>query len=152
VHAILSAIRGIYAILKYHPQIVKDSQQNGDGCLSIIIEALSPKSIHIPAYNQKVRMAAFKCFELLLKNFNEFYRLQDEGNDRMGVDIERKQVNIPYTNIISGVLTAIESEKDPRNLLLSFELTRIVLRLLGNDKEAYQTLKPFSEDIFENIS
>lgn len=59
---------------------------------------------------------------------------------------------IPYSTIVSAVLTAIESEKDPRNLLISFELTRLVLSLLGNDEESMKTLEPFIEEIFENIS
>lgn len=50
------------------------------------------------------------------------------------------------------MITAIESEKDPRNLLISFELPRILLNLLGRDETSFETLSPFSEEIFENVS
>lgn len=54
--------------------------------------------------------------------------------------------------MVSAVLTAIEAEKDPRNLILSFELTRLILAKLGNDEASVKTIEPFLEEIFENIS
>jgi DNA repair/transcription protein MET18/MMS19 len=154
VHWVLPSLRAIHAIIKYHPLTVKSSQQNGDGCLTIILGGMAPESMHIPAYNQKVRITAFKCFEHLMNNYNEFFKLQGE-DIKMEVDNgnpEAKPIKIPYTNVISAVLTAIESEKDPRNLLLSFELTRVVLKMVGNDENSFKTIEPFIEEIFENIS
>lgn len=118
------------------------------------MSGISPESIHIPAYNQKVRITAFKLYEHLLNNYNEFFKLQKEDS-KMDVDnasAETKSVMIPYTNVISAVLTAIESEKDPRNLLLAFELTRVVLKIVGRDEDSFRTIEPFIEEIFENIS
>lgn len=60
VHCVLPAMRAIYDILKYHPVVVKESQTLGDGCLTVLLTGISSPSIHIPAYNQKVRMMAYK--------------------------------------------------------------------------------------------
>lgn len=59
---------------------------------------------------------------------------------------------IPYSTLISAVLTGLESEKDPRNLVISFELTRLILHMFGNDERFNKTISPFLEEIFENIS
>lgn len=154
VHCVLQAIRAIYALVKYHSTEVKQSQNNGDGCLNIIIAGISPPSIHIPAYNQKVRIIAFKCYQYILNNYWEFFKLQSVDCDISKEDgtNEDSSLLIPYSSIISAVLTAIESEKDPRNLVVSFELTRLILSILGNDEQSIPTIEPFLEEIFENIS
>lgn len=100
VHCVLSALRGINALLKYHPLIVKQSQRDGDRCLSIIVSSLAPTNIHIPAYNQKVRSEALRCLETLLNNYTEFFKLQDLKRDDMEVDGD-SSVKIPYVDIIS---------------------------------------------------
>ena len=97
---------------------------------------------------------AFKCYETILNSYNEFFKLQENEVPRAenGFTQTGNPVLIPYSTIVSSVLTAIESEKDPRNLLISFELTRLVLSILGNDEASMKTLEPFIEEIFENIS
>ena len=154
VHCVLQAIRAIYALIKYHSEEVKQSQNKGDECLSIIINGISSPSIHIPAYNQKVRIIAFKSYEYILNNYREFFKVQRNEEDISKEDGTNDCSNllIPYSTIISAVLTAIESEKDPRNLIVSFELTRLILSILGNDEKYLSTIEPFLEEIFENIS
>ena len=97
-------------------------------------------------------MAALKCYEQLLNGYQEFFKLQDQNGEEMEVEIDNKPIKIPYTNIISAVMTAVESEKDPRNLLVSFELSRLVLKILSVDENSFKTIEPFVEEIFENIS
>lgn len=60
VHCVLPAIKAIHGILKFHSESVKLSQEEGEGCLLVLLNGISSPSIHIPAYNQKVRMFAFK--------------------------------------------------------------------------------------------
>lgn len=151
----LPAIRSIHALLKFHARYVKDSQSKGDGCLTTLLSGISSPSIHIPAYNQKVRMCAFKCYEYVLNNYKEFFEVdnptQVDNHQQDGTE-NSNAVTIPYSTIVSAVLTAIESEKDPRNLLVSFELTRLILNILGNDDTSVKIIEPFLEEIFENIS
>ena len=59
---------------------------------------------------------------------------------------------IPYSTLVSAILTAIESEKDPRNLIESFKLTYLILSKFGNDPVSSKTIEPFLDEIFENIS
>lgn len=148
----LPSIRAIQALLKYHSLQIKESQKNGDKCLSILLNGISSPSIHIPAYNQKVRIVAFRCYQIILTSYTEFFKLDDENMEVDSDAGDDKNVMIPYSTIVSTVLTAIESEKDPRNLLLSFELSRLVLSILGNDDASIKILEPFIEDLFENIS
>lgn len=132
----MQAIRAIYALIKYHSNEVKQSQNKGDEWLNIIIAGISPPSIHIPAYNQKVRIIAFKSYEYILNNYREYFKLESVDSDISKEDgtNQNSSLLIPYSTIISAVLTAIESEKDPRNLIVSFELTRLILSILGNDE------------------
>jgi DNA repair/transcription protein MET18/MMS19 len=110
-----------------------------------------PKNVHIPAYNQKVRMAGFKCFETLLSNYTEFFKLE-QSPEEMDVEDQASSHLIAWTDLISAVLNSIENEKDPRNLLVTFELTRLLLTKLGNDQAGYRTISPFIDDLFENVS
>ena len=99
-------------------------------------------------------MAAFKCYEVILNNYDEFFEYTQANNNMVTDDSSKaaNSVKIPYSNIISAISTAIESEKDPRNLVVSFSLTSQILAKFGNSDEGEETLKPFLEDIFENIS
>ncbi len=57
-------------------------------------------------------------------------------------------VNIEESFFISSVLSAIEGEKDPRNILLCFDL---IYQLIRNFHEK-EILKPFLEEIFDKVS
>lgn len=150
-HCILPSLRGMHALLKFHSQVVKQSQRDGEGCLRIVINSLSPGCIHIPSYKQKIRSEALRLLETLLNKYNEFFKLQEENMNE--VDLSDSDIyRIPYVDIISCVVSAIDNEKDPRNLLVSFELPRILLFLLGKDEHSFKTLEPFCNDIFENIA
>ena len=154
VHWVLPSMKAIYGLLKYHPESVKSSQQSGDQCLTKLLTGISSPSIHIPAYNQKVRIVAFKWYETILLQYNEFFKLQD---DDVVMDITNETSSdesktIPYSTLVSAILTAIESEKDPRNLIESFKLTYLILSKFGNDPVSSKTIEPFLDEIFENIS
>lgn len=144
----LPGIRSIHAILKFHSSVVKESQRQGDRCLSIILEGISSPNLHIPAYAQKVRNVAYRCFETILNNYSEFLSIDTKENGTNQGD----RGLISYTTVVSAVLTAIEGEKDPRNLILSFDLSRLVLLHLGNSDEGVAVLNPFLEEIFDIIS
>lgn len=101
-------------------------------------------------------MTAFKCYETILLNYQEFFKFEvdnmqlDISTSDIGIDNDK--VLISYTTIISAVLSGIETEKDPRNLVVTFELMRLVLHMFGNSEKSLKTIEPFLEEIFENIS
>jgi len=84
-----------------------------------------------------------------MNDYTEFLHTDPISSD---VGENTQSNTIPYTNIVSTVLTAIESEKDPRNLIMSFELSRLLLHQLGNSDSGIVILQPFMEEIFEIIS
>ena len=56
---------------------------------------------------------------------------------------------------INAVLSGIENEKDPRNLVISYDLIYFILRIYASNVEdinQISMIKPFLEDIFDKVS
>ncbi len=52
------------------------------------------------------------------------------------------------TTFISAVLSAVDEEKDPRNLLLTYDLLYMILKQFTSP----EVIKPFIDEIFDKIS
>jgi hexokinase len=72
--------------------------------------------LHVPAYNFKTRNVVFKIYQSFLLNRDQLL----------------SQVEHPAT-YISAVLSGIDEEKDPRNLLITYDLLYFMLREYAND-------------------
>ncbi len=70
-----------------------------------IFKALNAENFNIPAYPQETRLICYEIFEFLLENFKEYL-------------LEKTKT----PEFLQLVLDAIESEKDPRNILKMFSL------------------------------
>lgn len=60
----------------------------------------------------------------------------------------------PFT-YISAILSGIDEEKDPRNLLITYDLLYYLLRQYGSNIEdvaSIGVIKPFIDEIFDKIS
>ncbi|ORX84015.1 ARM repeat-containing protein [Anaeromyces robustus] len=78
----------------------------------------------IPGYQQTVRQIIFKIYELLADKYLEDLRSIED-------------IFVP------GFVQAVESEKDPRNIMVIFKIIKIIVDELN--------YKPYVEDIFELI-
>lgn len=97
----------------------------------------SSPDLHVPAYQQKVRSAVYKLYQTYILHKKV---LLDQVDPQL---------------YINSVLSAIENEKDPRNLIISYDLLFFILRNFASnpDDEAQKELiDPFLEDIFDKIS
>ena len=54
------------------------------------------------------------------------------------------------TQYISAVLSGIQEEKDPRNLIITYDLIYFIMRTFGQQKT--NLIEPFIEDVFDKIS
>jgi len=76
-----------------------------------LLRGVSSPALHLPSYNQKTRNAALKIYQA--------FTVQRT--------ILLDQVAHPL-HFISSVISGVDSEKDPRNLVISFDLIEFVLR------------------------
>ncbi|RKO94648.1 RNAPII transcription regulator C-terminal-domain-containing protein, partial [Blyttiomyces helicus] len=76
----------------------------------------------IQTYPQPVRNLAFRIFEILLEKHVE-------------------EIKILGSDFVSGFVTAMDGEKDPRNLVLAFRLAKTIIVNLDFEK--------YAEDLFE---
>jgi len=67
--------------------------------------------LHVPAYNFKTRNEVFKIYQSFLLN-----------RDELLIHIDNS------ATFISAVLAGIDEEKDPRNLLITYDLLYFMLR------------------------
>jgi hypothetical protein len=74
-----------------------------------MLTAISSPNLHVPQYNFKTRNRAYQIYEQISCNRKDFLDKLDQ------------------TLFISCVLSAIENEGDPRNLLLVFDLIHFLL-------------------------
>ena len=91
-------------------------------------KVLNDKHFHTPAYEQEIRYYVYKIL-LYLCNICPLFCL----------DSKEKW--------ISTIANAVEGEKDPRNLILTFKLIDFVL--VNFDEK---TLEPYLDNIFESVS
>ncbi len=120
---VLPAIKSIYAILRYQNATIASSEK-GREIIRLIFDGTSNANFHIPAYAQKVRHYAYKVYELLF-----------EAKDWL-----------PTQEFIAAVITGTEDEKDPRNLVVTFNLQTRCLQF------PEEMISPFVEPIFEQFS
>lgn len=102
-----------------------------------ILKNCSSPTLHVPAYNQKTRHAVLKIYQAFVLNKDLLLSKVDSSA------------------FIYAVLSGIENEKDPRNLVLSYDLIYLILRIYANnpdDINQTSIIKPFLEDIFDKIS
>lgn len=116
------------------PQLFRE---RSDLVRSLIKHTSSP-ILHVPAYNFKTRNVVFKIYQAFLLNR----------------DVLLTQLDNPST-YISAVLGGIDEEKDPRNLLITYDILYFMLREYASDmhnKANIELIKPFLDEIFDKIS
>ncbi|CDW84913.1 dna repair transcription [Stylonychia lemnae] len=102
-----------------------------------ILKSCSSPNFHVPAYNYKTRNAVFRIYQTYILN---------------------KQIlldQVEPTLYISAVLSGIEEEKDPRNLIITYDLIYFILRNNASNPERQDQIKliePFLDDLFDKIS
>jgi hypothetical protein len=74
-----------------------------------MLTSISSPNLHVPQYNFKTRNLVYKIYELITLN---------------KIDLLDK---IDKTLFVSCVLSAIEGEGDPRNLVIVFDLLNYIL-------------------------
>lgn len=79
--------------------------------ISNILKNCSSPILHVPAYNFKTRNAVFTIYQSFLLNREQLL----------------SQVENPST-FISAVLAGIDEEKDPRNLIITYDIIYFMLR------------------------
>jgi DNA repair/transcription protein MET18/MMS19 len=92
----------------------------------------------VPAYNFKTRNAVFNIYQSFLLNREQLLN----------------QVENPSV-FISAVLEGIDEEKDPRNLIITYDIIYFMLRQYASkidDKPSEGLIKPFIDEIFDKIS
>lgn len=99
-----------------------------------ILKHCSSPVLHVPAYNFKTRNVVFKIYQSFLFNREVLLNL------------------LSHPSIyVSAVLSGIDEEKDPRNLLITYDLLYFTLREF--DTLAHRDmLKPFIDELFDKIS
>ncbi len=75
-----------------------------------ILHSCSSPRLHVPAYNFKTRNEAFKIYQIFV----------------LQKDLLLQQIKDPHL-FIQAVLAAIEGEKDPRNLVIGFDLILYII-------------------------
>jgi hypothetical protein len=88
-------------------QILKNNISFKNDLIQNLLLNFKTEKFHVPSYYQETRFFSLKIFKFLIENFHQ--------------DDFFKNKLIDYINI---VLDAIEGEKDPRNILIMFDLVK----------------------------
>jgi len=80
--------------------------------------AISAPKLHVPAYNQRVRFSVLKCY-------GNFYASRPKWLEVVGL-----------AAFTEAVILATDGEKDPRNLVLAFDLLAKVIRAQNDELRA----------------
>jgi len=92
-------------------------------------KALNAENFNIPAYPQETRIICYEIFEFLLENFKEFI-----------TENENQKEKVP--EFLQLILDAIDSEKDPRNILKMFSLIeKVNLNFFNKNKNKNSIVK-----------
>lgn len=148
VNSVLERIKDIYQVypallivsefLTVAPKKVPQLFQQRPDIISNILKYCSSPVLHVPAYNFKTRNAVFSIYQSFLLNKEQLLH----------------QIENPST-FISAVLAGIDEEKDPRNLIMTYDIIYFMLRQYASkmdDKKAEDLIKPFIDEIFDKIS
>ena len=98
-----------------------------------LLTAISSPNLHLPQYNFKTRNSVYKIYTSISINKDLLSKLDS-------------------TLLISCILSAIESEGDPRNLILVFDLLHFILLNYCQPPQVTEQIEPFLEDIFDKAS
>ena len=124
--------------LSVAPKAFPDLFKQRSDLVRSIVKYTSSPVLHVPAYNFKTRNVVFKIYQSFLLNR----------------DLILSQLDNQST-YISSVLGGIDEEKDPRNLLITYDLLYFMLREYAssmNDRGSIEMIKPFIDEIFDKIS
>jgi hypothetical protein len=114
---VLPAVKSLYAILRFHNTIIKNSDPTYP-ILKTIFLGLSHSNFHVPAYAQKVRYYSFNCYEQICNEFPDHFKGTTEMKSQ---------------DLISVVITQVGEEKDPRNLVIAFALYAKILSMYPDE-------------------
>ncbi|TNV84344.1 hypothetical protein FGO68_gene12695 [Halteria grandinella] len=96
-----------------------------------IIKYTSSPILHVPAYNFKTRNTVFQIYQQFMVN-------------KLTQHLENQEAMF-----VASVLSGIDEEKDPRNLLLTYDLIYFIMKEHGGKKSF---ILPFIDEIFDKIS
>eukprot|EP00347_Sterkiella_histriomuscorum_P001581 403371479 len=102
-----------------------------------ILKQCSTPNFHVPAYNYKTRHAVFRIYQTFILNKS---LLLDQ---------------IEPTLYVSAVLNGIDVEKDPRNLVITYDLIYFILRNYAanvTNQENLKLIEPFIDELFDKVS
>lgn len=101
-----------------------------------LLTTVSSPNLHVPSYNFKTRNLVYKIYE------------------QFTLDRQHLLGKIDECLFISCVMSALEGEGDPRNLIYVFELQAFILQSYcqSTSKIDANQLEMFVEDIFEKVS
>lgn len=123
------------AILK--SQSLASTMLTSDFCTSLLTSTTSP-ALHVPSYNFKTREAVYKVYETITLNKGLI-------------------AHIDPVIFMSCVLSSVEGESDPRNLLVVFELLHFMLLNFcqaetTRDDGTNAQIDQLVEDIYDKLS
>lgn len=96
-----------------------------------IIKYTSSPILHVPAYNFMTRNTVFQIYQQFLVN-------------KLTLHLDHQEAMF-----VGSVLSGIDEEKDPRNLLLTYDLIYFILKEHGQKRDL---IFPFIDEIFDKIS
>lgn len=106
------AVGGILVLLRHHGPVLKTLKDENDVPLVVNVTRQLLKEVHTPSHTQPVRKTVLDVIGLLLDDWSvEISQLGEELGD--------------------GFIAAVDEERDPRNLLMSFSIIARVLEKCG---------------------
>lgn len=101
-----------------------------------LLTSVSSPNLHVPSYNYKTRSLVYQIYE------------------QFTLERQHLLAKVDDCLYISCVMSAVEGEGDPRNLLYVFELQAFILQSYcqASSKIEENQLEMFIEDIFEKVS
>jgi DNA repair/transcription protein MET18/MMS19 len=137
IYQVYPALMIVSDFLTKAPQKVPQLFLQRPDIISAILKNCSSPVLHVPAYNFKTRNVVFMIYQSFLLN-----------REQLLSKVENPSL------FISAVLGSIDEEKDPRNLLITYDILYFMLRqyATGIDNSNDKLIKPFIDEIFDKIS
>ena len=120
-----NVIELLYSLFKTY------SNERENKLIPLILNKFKGEVLNIPAYSQSTRHFALLIILELLKEKNYF-----NNNDKN------------QTDLINIIIDCIDEEKDPRNLLLTFQIVKELISFISNEN----LIKTYSNNLYEIIS
>jgi len=99
------AMRGLLVLARSYAPVIRTLKAEEDEPIIVKVVRTLFKEVHTPSHSQSVRKIIFDFMHILLSNWSD-------------------ETATLKTAVGDGISAAIEEERDPRNLLLSFNLVR----------------------------